>query len=121
MREPMRILIVEDEANVRSFLQNAMKALRRSVKIDTANHGADGLKLARRHQYDLIITDYHMPKMDGIDMTFTLRQEGYTMPIVMISADPMVEPYALNAGANMFLLKPIPIEHLRYMLDAFGL
>jgi response regulator of citrate/malate metabolism len=39
----------------------------------------------------------------------------------MISADPVVEPYALNAGANMFLLKPIPIEHLRYMLDAFGL
>ncbi len=121
MREPMRILIVEDEANVRSFLQNAMKTLRRSVKVDTANHGADGLKLARRHSYDLIITDYHMPKMDGIDMTFTLRQEGYTMPIVMISADPVVESYALNAGANMFLLKPIPLENLRYMLDVFGL
>lgn len=117
----MRILIVEDEANVRSFLQNAMKALRSGVKVDTANHGADGLKLARRQSYDLIITDYHMPKMDGIDLTFTLRQEGYTMPIVMISADPIVEPYALNAGANLFLAKPVSLENLRYMLNVFGL
>lgn len=117
----MRILIVEDESSVRSFLQNAMKALRRSVKIDTATHGADGLKLARRQWYDLIITDYHMPKMNGLDMTYYLRQEGYTTPIVVISADPMIEQDSLAAGASLFLLKPVSLDNLRYMLDVFGL
>ncbi|WP_298816564.1 response regulator [Chloroflexus sp.] len=117
----MRILIVEDDANVRSFLQQAMKVVRRGVKVDTANHGADGLKQARRQWYDLIITDYHMPKVDGGNMIWTLRQEGYTMPIVMISADPGVETDSFAAGASYFLLKPVSLNDLRDMLSYLGL
>ncbi|MCS6888371.1 response regulator [Chloroflexus sp.] len=117
----MRILIIEDDSNVRSFLQNAMKALRRGVKIETAANGADGLKMARRQWYDLIITDYHMPKMSGFDVTLALRQDGYTMPIVVVSADPDTEADALMAGASLFLHKPVSLENLRYMLDMMGL
>ncbi len=117
----MRILIVEDDSNVRSFLHNAMKALRRGVKIETATNGADGLKMARRQEYDLIITDFHMPKLNGLDLTFTLRQEGYTIPIVVVSADPDTETDAIAAGSSLFLHKPVSLENLRYMLDVFGL
>ncbi|WP_322487667.1 response regulator [Chloroflexus sp.] len=117
----MRILIVEDDSNVRSFLQNAMKALRRGVTIETATNGADGLKMALRQEYDLIITDFHMPKLNGLDLTFTLRQKGYIMPIVVVSADPDAETDAMAAGSSLFLHKPVSLENLRYMLDMFGL
>lgn len=115
----MRILIVDDESGTRSTLQRLMAKLR-NAKIDTASNGADGLKLARRHWYDLIITDYHMPKMDGIDLIYTLRQEGYAIPMVLISGDP-IEGYAISAGANLFLQKPIDIDDLRIMLNRLGL
>ncbi len=116
----MRILIVDDESSTRSTLQRLMAKLR-NAKIDTASNGVDGLKLARRHWYDLIITDYHMPKMDGIDLIYTLRQEGYAIPMVLISGDPIVEGYAAPAGANLFLQKPIDLDDLRTMLDRLGL
>ncbi|MGB9737149.1 MAG: response regulator [Chloroflexus aggregans] len=116
----MRILIVDDESSTRSTLQRLMAKLR-NAKIDMANNGADGLKLARQHWYDLIITDYHMPKMDGIDLIYTLRQEGYMIPMVLISGDPAVGGYAVSAGANLFLHKPIDIDDLRTMLDMLGL
>ncbi len=117
----MRILIVEDDANVRSFLQRAIKALRPKAKVDTANHGADGLKLARRHGYDLIITDYHMPRMNGLDLIQSLFQEGYFLPVVVISADYSVANESLLAGASYFLAKPITMEDLNQMLANFGL
>lgn len=82
----LRILLVEDEALI---------ALVASIALEEAGHhvieaidGEEGLKIARQEQPELIITDYMMPRMNGLDMIEKLRQDGFDRPIVLATAIP---------------------------------
>lgn len=105
-----RLLIVEDEQDVRDFLKRAFSRIATHATIETAENGADALQQIQNGFFDLVVSDNRMPVMTGIEMIQTARAQGLNVPILIFSADVTVERQALAAGATGFLHKPIPLE-----------
>lgn len=105
-----RLLIVEDEQDVRDFLKRAFSRIATQATIETAENGADALRQIQAGSFDLVVSDNRMPVMTGIEMIQAARAQGLSVPILIFSADVTVERLALAAGATGFLHKPIPLE-----------
>lgn len=108
----MKILLVEDEKKVSSFIKKGLVAEGHSV--DAAFDGEEGLFLAEDSNYDIIILDIMLPKIDGISLCKQLRAKKNTSPIIMLSAKDTVEDRinGLNAGADDYLTKPFSFSEL---------
>ncbi|NMF65973.1 multi-component transcriptional regulator [Brasilonema octagenarum UFV-E1] len=108
----MKILVVEDDDLNALLLQKALKAY--NFQIETANDGQYGLELAKIFEFDLLLVDVMLPKMDGISLCRQLRQEGYQVPILMLSAvnSTSLRVTAIEVGADDFLVKPVEISEL---------
>jgi signal transduction histidine kinase/DNA-binding response OmpR family regulator len=110
-----RILVVEDNAELRDYLANHFKT---NYKVVTAADGIEGLKLARENNFNIILTDVQMPKMNGYDFCKELRSGFNTshIPIVMLTANNTIEQQleGLSTGADIYLTKPFDIR----LLDA---
>ncbi|MCL8006995.1 response regulator transcription factor [Gelidibacter japonicus] len=108
----MRILIIEDDLRVAELLQRGLKE--HGFTPTLAYDGISGKKLALQNDYDLIITDIILPKMDGIDLCRSLRQSKPNMPIIMLTAlgttDDKVDGF--DAGADDYLVKPFEMREL---------
>lgn len=108
----MQILIIEDDLRVSELMQRALaeQALNAAIAYD----GYMGLKLAQQKDYDLIITDVILPKINGIDLCRQLRQTKPDTPIIMLTAlgttDDKVEGF--DAGADDYLVKPFEMREL---------
>jgi len=114
----MRLLLVEDNAGTADFL---LKALREAGhRADHAADGKDGLLLATTGNYDAIILDRMLPKVDGLTILRTLRASGIPVPVVILSAlgeiDDRVE--GLRAGSDDYLVKPFSAIELLARLEA---
>jgi two-component system chemotaxis response regulator CheY len=103
------ILVVDDSAAARSQLRLAFEA--KGAKVIEAETGQEGLWRARAELVDLILTDVHMPVMDGLRMIQELRKEPQhaTTPIFVLSSDATVARAAegKKAGATAWIVKPI--------------
>ena len=113
----IRVLMVDDEPLVRHGVVAGMDwaALGCEV-VGEAQSGEEGLELARKLKPDLIITDIRMPKMDGITMMNTLREEGCAARCIVLTAHSDFE-YARGAllfGADDYLLKPFRDQELTH-------
>ncbi len=101
-----RILVVDDEASMRSYLSSFLTG----HLVHEAADGREGLELAREHLPHLIILDYMMPELDGIEVCRILRSQPATerIPIILVTAHGGDAPRlaALEAGVNDFLTKP---------------
>lgn len=108
----MKILIIEDEARVTSFLKKGL--LSEGFTVDCAYDGEEGLYMAQEWEYDIIILDVKLPKMDGISISKKLRSAGKTTPIIMLTAKDSVEDRikGLDAGADDYLTKPFSFAEL---------
>ena len=108
----MRILVVEDEKKIADFIKRGLKEERYAV--DVAYDGENGHFLATTNDYDLIILDLMLPKMDGVTMCKKLREEKITIPILMLTAKDTVKDkvVGLDSGANDYLTKPFAFEEL---------
>ncbi|MEO8398594.1 MAG: response regulator transcription factor [Ignavibacteriaceae bacterium] len=108
----MRILLVEDEKKVSSFIQKGLEEEYYSV--DAAFDGKDGLKLASSEDYDLIIIDVMLPFLDGYTLTKELRKREIHTPILMLTVKDNVKDKVegLNSGADDYLTKPFAFEEL---------
>ncbi|WP_163514186.1 response regulator transcription factor [Gelidibacter japonicus] len=108
----MRILIIEDDLRVAELLQRGLEE--HGFTPTLAYDGISGKKLALQNDYDLIITDIILPKMDGIDLCKFIRQSKPNMPIIMLTAlgttDDKVEGF--DAGADDYLVKPFEMREL---------
>ena len=98
------VLLVDDHATVRTMLTRVVAQLYPQVTIVEASDGAQALSVATQQHPDLIITDYHMPMMNGLELVRTLRAQGATMPILVLSSDSSIAETVLTAGATAFLL-----------------
>ena len=108
----MRILVVEDDKKISEFIQEGLRE--EGYAVDVAMDGEEGHFLATTNDYDLIVLDLMIPKMDGLELCKKLRQEQLHVPIIMLSARMGVKNKVtgLNAGAEDYLTKPFSFEEL---------
>src|SRR4051794_5652211 len=124
---PRRILIVDDEANQRLMVEQALRALAFDWTISTAASGQEALESLALHPPDLIITDYHMPIMNGLELIARVRERRIPSRIILITAYSSPELYdaAQKLHIDHYLTKPVPLTLLRRIatgtLDAAAL
>lgn len=108
----MTILIIEDEKGITDFLQQGLEE--EGYTVSCANNGADGLDMAIQSHFDLILLDWMMPKMSGLEVCKTFRMQNTTTPILFLTAkDTLQETIeGLRAGANDYIKKPFSFEEL---------
>lgn len=108
----MRLLIVEDNETLTNGLKTTLKAA--GFAVDIAHDGALGLNLLKIQQYDLLILDLGLPKIDGMDLLRHLRNTNKTIPVLIISArdelDQRIE--GLDVGADDYLCKPFILKEV---------
>src|SRR5881394_187330 len=113
----MRILVVEDEPRL---LRNLAKALREEgYAVDTADAGDDGLFKAETYNYDAIVLDVMLPRLDGWEVLARLRKEKQT-PVLMLTARDGTKDRVkgLDTGADDYLVKPFDLPELLARLRA---
>jgi two-component system, OmpR family, copper resistance phosphate regulon response regulator CusR len=108
----MRILVIEDEKKIAEFLRRGLRE--EGYTVDTAGDGEAGFSLTADHDYDLIILDLMLPKIDGLSLCRRLREEKSAVPILMLTAKDTVQDKVtgLDAGADDYLTKPFAFEEL---------
>jgi heavy metal response regulator len=114
----MRILLVEDEAKVSSFVARGLMAERFAV--DVIADGQSGLELATTYSYDLVILDLMLPKMDGTQVLRRLRSQNVNVPVLILTARDAVADKVGNfeAGADDYLTKPFAFAELLVRVKA---
>ena len=114
----MRVLVVEDEAAILEQLRSQLEA--EGYMVDCSSDGEDGLFNAREYPIDAAIIDLGLPKLSGSDVIRTLRKEGSTLPILVLTARGSWQDKVagLEAGADDYLTKPFHFEELSARLRA---
>lgn len=114
----MRVLLVEDSQRLQ---KSVGKALRKSgYAVDTSGDGEDGFWLAESNDYDAIILDIMLPKLDGLTLLHRLRKKGRQTPILLLTAKDTVEDRVkgLQMGADDYLVKPFALQELLARIQA---
>lgn len=108
---PVRVLVIEDDPQIRRFLSAALEA--HGYALELAATGAEGLRLATVRQPDIVIVDLGLPDISGLDVIARLR-EWYTRPILVLSARSQEDDKvaALDRGADDYLTKPFGVPEL---------
>ncbi len=110
----MRILIVEDETSISNFIRDGLQE--EGFAVDVADNGKKGLELAldNLEEYDVILLDWMLPGMNGIEICRKIRLESATLPIIFLTAKDTVDDavFALETGANDYIRKPFSFEEL---------
>ena len=116
------VLLVEDNLVNQQITINQLKIMNCDVLL--AKNGLEAIKATQEQNFDLIIMDCHMPKMDGYDATRKIRegeieQNKEPVPIIALTADVMIlnREHCLSVGMNDFLGKPVVLNDLKKILD----
>ena len=114
----MRLLVIEDEAELRDAL--AAELQKAGFAVETAIDGEEGLYYAREYPIDLAIVDLGLPKRPGIEVIRTLREEGKTYPILILTARDRWQDKVdgLGAGADDYVAKPFHVEEIIARVNA---
>ncbi len=114
----MRLLLIEDDAVLRLGVKRQLEA--DGYRVDTAADGEDGLFQAREYPVDLAIIDLGLPKVNGLTVVQTLRSEGRTLPILILTARGSWQDKVkgLETGADDYLVKPFDYPELAARIKA---
>jgi len=106
-----RILIIEDDEGILKVLRRAL--VYEGYQVDTALDGESGLNLNRDNHPDLVVLDWMLPGMDGLEVCRRLREMG-SVPILMLTAKETLEDrvHGLDAGADDYMVKPFELDEL---------
>ena len=114
-----KILLVEDEVNIASFIERGLREFGHEVYV--AYDGAAGWELTQKNDFQLLILDIIMPKMNGLQLCKQYRQWfGYHAPVIMLTALGTTEDIVsgLDAGADDYLVKPFSFQELEARIKA---
>jgi DNA-binding NtrC family response regulator len=113
---PSTILIVDDEPFNLDLLEQELTDL--GYAVERASNGVEALQLVERTSPDLVLLDYQMPGMNGIEVLRVIRQEDNDLPVVIITAHGSIERAveAIKAGADDFVTKPFDPDHLALVI-----
>ena len=116
----MKILVVEDEHRLADLLRRALEHERHVV--DLAYDGQDRLERATSGNFDLVVLDVMLPKLDGFEVCRRLRQAGVSTPVLVLTARDAVADrvQGLDAGADDYLTKPFAVAELLARVRALG-
>lgn len=110
----MRILIVEDETSIANFVHDGLEE--EGFSVDIADNGRTGLQLALDNisEYDVILLDWMLPGLNGIEICRTIRKESKSVPVIFLTAKDTVDDavFGLESGANDYIRKPFSFEEL---------
>ena len=114
----MRLLLAEDEEAMAEAVVDYLEY--HHYEVDWANNGIDALERARMGTYDVLILDIMMPGMDGLTVLRTLRGEGNTTPVLLLTAKGEIRDkvQGFESGSDDYLTKPFAMEELRVRVDA---
>ena len=115
----MKIAIIEDEIGITNFLQQGLEE--ENYAVVTANDGEKGWELIQKSKPDLILLDWMLPKMSGIEVCKKVRLEGIKTPIIFLTARDTVQETieGLKAGANDYIKKPFSFEELLARISTY--
>ncbi len=104
---PPRILLVEDNEINQEIAKEVLTTAH--LEVDIANNGQEAVDAVAKQKYSLILMDIQMPIMDGLEATRRIREAGYTMPIIAMTAHAMLDDKdaSMSAGMNAHLTKPL--------------
>lgn len=114
----MKILIIDDDKNILSFLDKNLKKY--DFSVNTSESGANGLNMILKNKNDLIIIDLNLPDIDGFELCKLVRKNKIMLPILILSGDDKINSKIklLNSGADDYLIKPFQIEELVARMNA---
>jgi DNA-binding response OmpR family regulator len=107
-----RILIAEDEERIALFIQRGLGAS--GYETEVVSDGASALRLARSGRFDLLVLDLGLPIQDGLDVLHALREQGTSIPVVILTARSSVREVVrgLEGGADDYITKPFSFDEL---------
>jgi two-component system chemotaxis response regulator CheY len=118
----MTVLVVDDSGTMRKIIVRALNSLGIS-DIAEAGDGVEAWNLFRVQKFDLVMTDWNMPEMNGIDLLRNIRTVNKEVPVIMITTEGekcrVVE--AIQAGVSDYLCKPFEFEALRSKIEKFAM
>jgi two-component system, OmpR family, copper resistance phosphate regulon response regulator CusR len=110
----MRIFLAEDETAIAGFLKEGLEE--EGFAVDLATNGREALEMAltNLNEYDIMLLDWMMPGISGIEICRSIRKENKTIPVIFLTAKDTVDDtvFGLEAGANDYLKKPFAFEEL---------
>jgi DNA-binding response OmpR family regulator len=114
----MKILVVEDEMKIASFIRKGLEAV--GFAVDTCLDGDEGFALATTRPYDALVLDIMLPGRDGLSILRNLRERKMSVPVILLTARSELNERldGLNLGADDYLTKPFFIEELIARLHA---
>lgn len=114
----MKVLVVEDDPAVGQYVQRGLEEQR--MQVDLVDDGSTGLERASTDIYDVIVLDLRLPGLSGVEVLRTLRDRGVSTPVLVLTANDVVESkvQALRAGADDYVTKPFAFEELLARVEA---
>lgn len=115
---PLRILIIDDEPPIRRFLRTALTV--QGYRVEEVDTGEAALDFLKRNPVDLAVLDLGLPGLDGLEVVRRLRQDGMTVPIIILSSrdDEAGKVAALDLGADDYVSKPFGMDELSARIRA---
>ena len=108
----MRILVIEDEKGISGFLKEGLEE--EGFAVDISGDGQNGLEMASTNDYDLLLLDWMLPGLSGIEVCTEFRKKNKSVPIIFLTAKDTVQDtvFGLSAGANDYIKKPFQFDEL---------
>jgi len=112
-----KILVIDDNEWIRDSLKELLAMS--GYQVEVAENGDAGLKKIKSKEYDVILTDIQMPRVDGLELLKQIKDYDATLPVVMITGFPTVDTAikAMKDGASDFITKPFKYEHVNMVVD----
>lgn len=110
-----RILIVDDHEEIRDLLSKFFRSS--GYEVESVEDGEMAVKKVNEKRYDLVVTDYMMPKMNGFDLLKKLKMDNPQLPILVISGSAVEEAFFTQSGADAFLAKPLDILRMKILVE----
>lgn len=115
-----KVLVVDDSGTMRKIIVRSLNALGVTDVVE-AGDGSDGLEAFNSQQFDVVLTDWNMPRMTGLEFLKSIRASGSEIPVILITTEAekgrVLE--AVQAGVSDYLVKPFETEGLRAKLQKF--